>query len=124
MNPAYEALLRELHRARRFLIWRSVERAGIFATLGLVALAAAALVVALVLPLHRSEYAALRVVLLLGAMAGLCFALVRVMSSRAGLPEAALEASRLIHERDDGLLTAFELGRSPGSAPAGRAAMG
>jgi len=124
VSSAYEALLRELHRARRFLIWRSVERAGLFATLGLVLLAAAALLVALILPLHRSEYAALRVVLLLGAMGGLVFALVRVMRSRAGLPEAALEASKLIHERDDGLLTAFELGRSPGSAPGTRVATG
>jgi hypothetical protein len=124
MNPAYEALLRELHRARRFLIWRSVERAGVFATLGLVVLAAAALLIALVLPLHRSEYGMLRTVLLLGAVGGLTFALVRVLRSRAGLPEAALEASRLIHERDDGLLTAFELGRAPAGTPEARVATG
>jgi len=31
LSPAYGALLRELNRARRFLLWRSVERAGVFA---------------------------------------------------------------------------------------------
>jgi len=118
LNPTYEALLRELHRARRFLIWRSVERAGVLATFGLLTLAGLALVAALVLPLHRSEYAALRTGLLLGASAALIFALVRVLRSRAGLAEAALEASRLVDERDDGLLTAFELGRGPGSSVA------
>ncbi len=124
MSPAYDALLRELHRARRFLIWRSVERAGVFATLGLLSLAVLALLLALVLPLHRSEYAALRSALLVGAMGGLIFALVRVMRSRAGLPEAALEASHLIHERDDGLLTAFELGRPPSAPPGTRVSTG
>src|SRR3989454_7315397 len=117
MNPAYAALLRELRRARRFLIWRSVERAGFVATFGLLALAGAALLVALLLPLHRSEYVTLRSALLFGAAFALIFALVRVLRSRAGLPEAALEASRLIHESDDGLLTAFELGRSTGAGP-------
>ena len=117
MNPAYAALLRELRRARRVLLWRSVERAGVVATFGLVALAVAALLVALLLPLHRSEYVTLRSALLLGAGFALVFALVRVLRSRAGLPEAALEASRLIHESDDGLLSAFELGRSTGANP-------
>lgn len=124
MSPAYESLLRELRRARRFLIWRSLERAGVFATATLVALAGLALVAALVLPLHRSEYAVLRTGLLLGAMGGLCFALVRVMRSRTGLPEAALEASRLTDERDDGLLTAFELGRASGALPGAGIATG
>lgn len=119
MSPAYEALLRELHRARRFLIWRSVERAGVVITFGLLTLAGLALIAALVLPLHRSEYSALRAGLLLGASGALVFALVRVMRSRAGLPEAALEASRLTHEHDDGLLTAFELGRGPGTVATG-----
>jgi|GEM_PF-2310465 len=121
MNPAYEALLRELHRARRALIWRSVERAGLFATFGLLTLGGLALLVALLLPLHRSEYIVLRSALLLAAVLALLFALVRVARSRAGLPEAALEASHLIDERDDGLLTAFELGRSS-EAPAGAGA--
>ncbi|HZE19077.1 MAG TPA: hypothetical protein VE402_03070, partial [Candidatus Angelobacter sp.] len=119
MNPAYEALLRELRRARRFLIWRSVERAGVVITFGFLTLAGLALIAALVLPLHRSEYSALRAGLLLGASGALVFALARVMRSRAGLPEAALEASRLTHERDDGLLTAFELGRGPGTVATG-----
>jgi len=116
MNPAYEALLRELHRARRALIWRSVERAGVLATFGLLTLAGLALLSALLLPLHRSEYATLRASLVIGAILALTFALVRIARSRAGLPEAALEASHLIHEEDDGLLTAFELGRAPGAA--------
>ncbi len=119
VNPAYEALLRELRRARRFLIWRSVERAGVVITFGFLTLAGLALIAALVLPLHRSEYSALRAGLLLGASGALVFALARVMRSRAGLPEAALEASRLTHERDDGLLTAFELGRGPGTVATG-----
>jgi hypothetical protein len=117
MNPAYAALLRELQRARQFLIWRSVERAGFVMTFGLLALAGVALLLALLLPLHRSEYVTIRSALLLGASAALIFALVRVLRSRAGLPEAALEASRLIDEHDDGLLTAFELGRSRGTNP-------
>jgi uncharacterized protein DUF4175 len=112
---AYESLLRELHRARRALIWRSVERAGLFATFGLLTLAGLALVVALLLPLHRSEYVVLRSALLAAAAGALVFALVRIARSRAGLPEAAIEASHLIHEHDDGLLTAFELGRSQGT---------
>src|SRR5437763_119867 len=124
MNPAYQALLRELHRARRFLLWRSVERAGVIATFGLLALAGLALAAALVLPLHRSEYAALRTALLLGAALALLFALARVFRSRAGLPEAALEASRLTDEREDDLLTAFELGRAPGAASTGQIATG
>src|SRR5436853_331843 len=124
MNPAYEALLRELHRARRFLIWRSVERAGVIATFGLLLIAGLALGAALVLPLHRSEYAAIRTALLLGAALALLFAMARVFRSRAGLPEAALEASRLIDERDDGLLTAFELGRAPGTPATGQVATG
>src|SRR5258705_6262103 len=118
MNPAYEALLRELRRARRFLIWRSVERTGFLATLGLMALAGLALLAALLLPLHRSEYVALRAGLLLGASAALVFALIRVLRSRAGLSEAALEASRLIDQREDALLTAFELGRGPATSSA------
>ena len=111
MNPAYEALLRVLRRARRLLLWRSVERAGFLATFGVMALACLALLASLLLPLHRSEYVALRTGLLLGACAALIFTLVRVLRSRAGLPEAALEASRLIDPREDALLTAFELGR-------------
>ena len=118
MNPAYEALLRELRRARRFLIWRSVERTGFLATFGLMALAGLALLAALLLPLHRSEYVALRAGLLLGASAALVFALIRVLRSRAGLSEAALEASRLIDQREDALLTAFELGRGPATSSA------
>lgn len=119
MNPAYEALLRELRRARRFLIWRSVERTGFLATFGLMALAGLALLAALLLPLHRSEYVALRTGLLLGASAALVFALIRVLRSRAGLSEAALEASHLIDQREDALLTAFELGRGPATSSAG-----
>ncbi len=119
MNPAYEALLRELRRARRYLIWRAVERAGIAATFGLVTLAGAALLVALTLPLYRAEYAALRGLLLAGASAALLFALLRVLRSRAGIAEAALEASRLIGSGEDELLTAYELGREPAAGKHG-----
>jgi len=113
VNAPYEALLRELRRARRFLLWRSIERAGVIAILGFVALAGLGLVLALLLPLHRAEYGALRTGLLLAALAALGFALTRVLRSKTALPDAALEASRLIDDRDDGLLTAFELGSVP-----------
>jgi hypothetical protein len=119
VSPAYEALLRELHRARRVLIWRSVERAGLFATFGLLTLAGLALLIALLLPLHRSEYVVLRSTLVLAALGALVFALVRVARSRAGLPEAALEAGHLVHEHDDGFLTAFELGRASSGVSTG-----
>lgn len=124
MNPAYEALLRELRRARRFLLWRSIERAGVVATLGLLLLAVLALLVALLAPLHRSEYVVLRSALFVGALGAGIFAVVRVARSRAGIPEAALEASRLIDQGDDGLLTAFELGRSPQTRRLGDVATG
>src|SRR5512145_823315 len=113
MNPAYEALLRELRRARRFLLWRAVERAGFLASFVLLALSGAILLVALLTPLHRGEYALLRTALLVGAGAMLVFALARILRARVGLAEAALEASHLIEERDDELLTALELGAAP-----------
>ena len=81
MNTPYEALLRELHRARRFLVWRSIERAGVFATLGFVVLAGLGLCLALLLPLHRAEYVTLRTVLLVAALCAFGFALARVMRS-------------------------------------------
>ena len=124
MNSAYEALVRELRRARRFLLWRSIERAGVVATFGLLTLAGLGLIAALLLPLHRSEYVTLRSGLILGALGALLFALVRVLRSRTGLPDAALEASRLTDERDDGLLTAFELGRSSEGLEQGNLPMG
>ena len=111
MNPAYEALLRELRRARRFLVWRAVERAGFAATFWLLALAGIALLVSLVGSLHRSEYATLRASLLVGTCALIVFALFRILRARAGLADAAIEASHLIGEKDDALLTALELGR-------------
>jgi len=111
MNPTYEALLRELRRARRFLVWRAVERAGFAATFWLLALAGAALLVSLPGSFHRAEYATLRASLLAGACALLLVALFRILRARAGLADAAIEASHLIDERDDALLTALELGR-------------
>ena len=121
MNPAYESLLRELRRARRFLVWRALERAGFVATFGLLALGVVALASALLLPLHRSEYATLRGGLVLGSAAALVFALLRVFWARTTLPDAALEASRLLGQDQDQLLTAYELGRDapPFSADTG-----
>jgi hypothetical protein len=124
VNTPYEALLRELHRARRFLVWRSIERAGVFATLGFVVLAGLGLVLALLLPLHRAEYVILRGGLLLAALCAFGFALARVMRSKTALPDAALEASHLTDDRDDGLLTAFELGSAPEAPRKGDVALG
>jgi hypothetical protein len=124
VNTPYEALLRELHRARRFLVWRSIERAGVFATLGFMVLAGLGLVLALLLPLHRAEYVALRAGLLLAALCAFGFALARVMHAKTALPDAALEASHLTDDRDDGLLTAFELGSVPEAPRKGDVATG
>jgi len=111
VSPGYEALLASLRRARRLLIWRALERAGLALTVGLLAAAALALAVALAAPLHRAEYAALRVVIFCVAVLLFALAAYRVARSRAGLSDAALEAGRLAGERGDDLLAALELAR-------------
>ena len=95
MNNPRESLLHRLHAARRLLIWRSVERTGIAVVVALLVTALLALAAGLLLPLYRSEYAAMRL-LLLGA-AGIFFlaALARVFSSSSNLADAALAAGRL-----------------------------
>ncbi len=125
MNAAYRSLLDEIRRARRLLLARDVERAALGAAVSLLAVAALALLGALTLPLHRPQYAALRLVLLAAAAALLLLAAARVLAARRGLSAAALEAGRLAGERDDELLTALELGRElDGDAHAGGAGRG
>src|SRR5262245_29241759 len=111
MSPAYAKLLEQIRRARRLILWRAAERAGLATLVGLVALGAVTLLVALLSPLHRAEYATLRVTLL--AAAAILFALAgaRIFLSRSGLAEAALEAGRLGGRPNDDLLAALELGR-------------
>ena len=119
MNTPRESLLDRLHAARRLLVWRSVERAGIAAVVALLVTALLALAAGLILPLYRSEYATLRL-LFLGA-AGIFFiaAAARIASSNANLEDAALAAGRLggtSHEDD--LLNALELAREGDGARA------
>ena len=109
MSPAYEALLRRLKASRRLLLWRELERAGLSATVGLLSVALFVLIVALVAPLYRAEYALLRVAL---AGAGIVFilaAVARVLGARVALHDAAVEAGKLEGERNDDLLAALEL---------------
>jgi hypothetical protein len=121
MSPAHDTLLSTLRRARRFLLWRALERAGLAIAVGLFALALVTLAVGLLTPLHRAEYAVIRVVLI-GTGALLCaLGAAGVVRSRARLRDAALEAGRLLGERDDELLTALELLGEGTGADAGRA---
>jgi len=108
-KSAHESLVATLERARRFLLWRSLEQAGLGAAVGLVGVALLALALALLAPLHRAEYAALRFSLALAGALLLAFAAWRVLHSRARLTDAALEAGRLLGDRNDELLTALEL---------------
>jgi hypothetical protein len=105
----YDLLLARLTRARRLLLWRALERAGLATTAGLLALIAVAIAIALAAPLYRGEYAALRGVFLGAAALLLLAAVIRIARSRSGLKDAALEAGRLGGERDDELLAALEL---------------
>ncbi len=118
MNPAYQALLGRLRKARRLLLWRAVERAGLAAIVGLLAIALLALALALTISLYRSEYALLRLALLGAAAISLLAAVARVLSSGAALQDAALEAGRLAGDREDELLGALELSREGGEGRA------
>src|SRR5512134_2830413 len=113
MNPSYEALLERLRSARRLLVARSVERAGLAAAIGFLFVALVALAIALLAPLYRAEYAVLRIALLAAAALALGAAVARVLMSRAALQDAALEAGKLTGERHDELLAALELSREP-----------
>lgn len=111
MNPAYQSLLGRLKRARGLLVWRAVERAGLAAIVGILAVSLLALVVALSAPFHRAEYFAMRLGLFGAAAAFFLAAVGRVLGTSAALADAALEAGRLASEREDELLTALELSR-------------
>ena len=109
MNPSYRALLERLRAARRIILLRAIERAGIATVVGLLAVALLALAIALVAPLYRAEYAAIRNALLGAAALFVLAAVVRVWSTKAALAQAAIEAGRLSGDREDELLTALEL---------------
>ena len=53
MTSGRGSLLERLRAARRLLVWRSIERAGLLAVVGILAVAIVALVVALSAPLYR-----------------------------------------------------------------------
>ena len=118
MNPAYEALIERLRAARRLLLVRAIERAGLVAAIGFLLVTLIALAVALLAPLHRGEYAVLRLVLLAAAAIAFAAAIARVLATRTALRDAALEAGRLGGEREDELLAALELSREPEGAAA------
>ncbi|HKW50110.1 MAG TPA: hypothetical protein VJQ53_00085 [Candidatus Eisenbacteria bacterium] len=111
MKPAYEALLGRLKSARRILLWRAIERAGLAAIVGLLAIAFLALTVALLAPLYRTEYSMLRLALLGAAAVFFLTAVARVLASEAALADAALAAGKLAGDREDELLAALELSR-------------
>ncbi|MGE5175744.1 MAG: DUF4175 family protein [Hyphomicrobiales bacterium] len=117
MSAARDRLVRTLERARGFLFWRALERAGLPTVVGFVAAAVLAVLIALVAPLHRAEYAVVRVAFLLAAAVLLGVALARMLKARARLEDAALAAGRLLGARDDELLAALEL--TSGEAPGG-----
>jgi uncharacterized membrane protein YqjE len=109
MNPAYQALLERLRAARRLILLRAIERAGVATIVGLLAVALLALVIALLAPLYRAEYTAIRAALLGAAALFILAAIARVWTTKAALSEAALETGRLGGEREDELLAALEL---------------
>ncbi|HEX7077265.1 MAG TPA: hypothetical protein VF363_02455 [Candidatus Eisenbacteria bacterium] len=109
MSASRDRLVATLNRARGFLFRRALEQAGLAAVVGLIAVALVAFWLALAAPLHRGEYAALRIALLVAGAAFLLAALARMLRARARLKDAALAAGRLLGERDDELLTALEL---------------
>ncbi|MGH7682190.1 MAG: hypothetical protein ACRENN_09420, partial [Candidatus Eiseniibacteriota bacterium] len=118
MTSGHGPLLERLHAARRLLLWRSIERAGLLAVVGILAVAIVALVIGLSAPLHRAEYSFIRLALLGAAAIFLLTAVARVLGASASLLEAALEAGRLGGDREDELLSALELSRNdaPGAA--------
>jgi hypothetical protein len=114
---SHDSLLERLRAARRALLARSIERAGLAAAIGFLAVALGALALALLAPLYRSEYAVLRMTLLAAAAVAFAAAIGRVLTTRTALRDAALEAGRLGGEREDELLAALEL--SSESGPSG-----
>ncbi|HEV8129221.1 MAG TPA: DUF4175 family protein, partial [Candidatus Eisenbacteria bacterium] len=114
MSPSRETLLHTLGRARRLLLWRAVEQTGLALVVVAVAMALLALWVALAAPLHRDEFALLRLALLIAGVLLLAAAAVRVLLSPARLEDAALATGRLLGDRHDELLGALELARARG----------
>jgi hypothetical protein len=111
MTSGRESLLRRIHAARALLLRRSIERAGLLAVVGILAIAIVALVVALSAPLYRAEYNLIRLALLGAAGVFLLTAVARVLGAGSSLRDAALEAGRLAGDREDELLGALELSR-------------
>lgn len=116
MTPSGEHLHGTLNRARRFLVWRAVEQAGLALVVAAVLIALVALWVALATPLHRDEFALIRLGLLGSGALLLIAAAARVVLAPARLEDAALATGRLLGERDDELLGALELARSGDAA--------
>lgn len=112
LRPGAVSLLATLGRARRILLWRTVEQAGLALVVGAVLIALIALWVALAAPLHRDEFALLRLGLLGAGAILMLAAAARVVLARARLEDAALATGRLLGERDDELLGALELART------------
>jgi len=114
MRPSGESLHSTLNRARRFLLWRAVEQAGLAFVVAGVAIALVALWVALATPLHRDEFALIRLGLLGAGALLLIVAAARVVLAPARIEDAALATGKLLGERDDELLGALELARVGG----------
>lgn len=112
MTPSGESLHSTLNRARRFLVWRAVEQAGLALVVAGIAVALVALWVALATPLHRDEFALIRLGLLGSGALLLLVAAARVVLAPARIEDAALATGRLLGERDDELLGALELARA------------
>ena len=112
MTPSGDSLHATLSRARRFLVWRAVEQAGLALVVAAILVALIALGVALATPLHRDEFVLIRLGLLGSGALLLRFAAARVVLAPARLEDAALATGRLLGERDDELLGALELARA------------
>ncbi|HTL99624.1 MAG TPA: hypothetical protein VL503_00715 [Candidatus Omnitrophota bacterium] len=112
MTPSGDSLHATLSRARRFLVWRAVEQAGLALVVAAILVALIALGVALATPLHRDEFVLIRLGLLGSGALLLLFAAARVVLAPARLEDAALATGRLLGERDDELLGALELARA------------
>src|SRR5688572_30903135 len=89
-------LLTTLGRARRFLLWRAVEQAGLALVVGAIVLALVTLWIALATPLHRDGFALIRLGLLGGGALLLLAAAARVALAPARLEDAALATGRQI----------------------------
>ncbi len=118
MTGAREALLTRIRAARRLLLWRSIERAGLAAVVGILAIAVVALIVALSAPIYRAEYSLIRLSLLGAAGVFFLTAVARVLGAGSSLGAAALEAGKLAGDREDELLSALELSNEEGEGGA------